>query len=196
MPDPIIYALESRGQIAHQWIYTRAGDVRTYFKPAQPHTIAQGNTRTKFATVQRVITVMQPSTRADVRSIAANPPYWPAWLMKVTLGPKHAQWPIRLNEFANLTNPQQTAWDIAALLHGVDTVHVEYSDIGPIRPGLTLWVTARTLYNYGLNQSALTPGPTNAEDWASYVNSETYYNAITIDGEIITLNAQQLTIGT
>jgi hypothetical protein len=132
-------------------------------------TASQGDFRQTMAAAQKCAQVCGPTTRQLVRSIAAEPARWSAFLVKNLIGPDRAMYRDSMQRFAD-PMVDRPRWEAAAVEAGLRPVHLDYAGEAEISPGAQLFMLASTLFSLGVYEPLGRPNG-NAEAWKERIVS-------------------------
>ncbi len=166
-----LFSLEASGKFANALIFDRRGYVRSYKRPSDPQTEAQGNVRQVMLAAQRAIGVAGGTTRESVRDLAPTGYRWNSYLVQQMIGQNSAQWDAGMTAFNALDAAAQATWTTEAETLSVAETNVAYAGDPAIPAGASLFNLARALFQMGIHTAAGAPAAANAAAWAANIAS-------------------------
>ena len=164
-----LFSVEASGKFANAIIFDRRGYVRTYKRPTNPQTAAQGDVRQVLLATQRAIPVTGSITRTHVKTLAPVEYRWNAFLVQQVIGKGKVPWNVSLAAFDALPQAEQDEWTAEAAALGIVESHIPYAGNPPISAGAALYILARTLHGLGIYVDTGAPDGSNAAAWAGNI---------------------------
>jgi hypothetical protein len=192
-----LMSTSASGTLHNAITFTKGNVAHIPNNPGAQRTAQRGNDRQIFRAISQALTRCAPSVRAEIRTLIDPDPHWRAALTDRLSGAHHATWDAVAADWFDQLSTVRDEWQAIALAAGFDQVSLPYASDPAIDAGLQMWQLAATLYAIGLNISSGPPDASNAQAWADYITdtiSGPPANALTLDGQVLTLNGVTLTI--
>lgn len=182
--DPLI-ALEAWGAFGKTVIFTKAGDVRAYFKPDNPRSSKQSVTRVFFRAALNALHILSASSKSLLRTVSNPAYYWNAQGCK-----RFRAAALAHEEHYNaLNDATRLSWqDWASMLQILDAV-IPGQSAPSFTGGKALYMLAWTFFDAPLLTEPGTPND-NAKQWAialAGIDSPYFADVLAFDDEPLAL---------
>jgi len=192
-----LMSTSASGTLGHTIAFYRDGRAGKFHRLPSTHTIAQSQHRYIVAALQRVVKVFNTQTIEAIANSISDPRAWSGYVTQLVTQQQRATWTAAAIEWSVLQAEEQQAWVDDATIARIQNAPIIDPMLNTINNGMALFCVAYALYSSGIVTAPDVPQADNADAWTialTHVTELTPANALTLNGQVLTINNQTLTL--